>query len=159
MPPWLWKVLSWEAIIKIRGSLPLLHCSNGLLCYMAPSLLLFCVPRIWNINQPLIGILDTPHPWRYYTYKGHDSNTDSLACVWNFIMRAETYCGAEPYCVSSGRYTMWYIQYYITLNSSWHSDAIWWHGSGSTLAQVMAWCLMAPSHYLNQWWVIISKVK
>ena len=26
--------------------------------------------------------------------------------------------------------------------------------SGSTLAQVMAWCLMAPSHYLNQWWLI-----
>ena len=24
--------------------------------------------------------------------------------------------------------------------------------SGSTLAQVMAWCLMAPSHYLNQCW-------
>ena len=30
------------------------------------------------------------------------------------------------------------------------SDAIWWHRSGSPLAQVMAWCLTAPSHYLNQ---------
>ena len=28
----------------------------------------------------------------------------------------------------------------------------------STLAQVMACCLMAPSHYLNQYWLIISKV-
>ena len=27
--------------------------------------------------------------------------------------------------------------------------------SGSTLAQVMAYCLMAPSHYLNQCWLII----
>ena len=26
----------------------------------------------------------------------------------------------------------------------------------STLVQVMAWCLMAPSHYLNQCWLIIS---
>ena len=26
------------------------------------------------------------------------------------------------------------------------------HISGSTLAQVMAWCLMAPNHYLNQCW-------
>ena len=25
--------------------------------------------------------------------------------------------------------------------------------SGSILAQVMAWCLMAPSHYLNQCWL------
>ena len=30
--------------------------------------------------------------------------------------------------------------------------------SGSTLAQVMAWCLMAPSHYLNQCWLLISEV-
>ena len=39
------------------------------------------------------------------------------------------------------------------------SDAIWWHRSGSTLAQVMACCLMAPSHYLNQSWLTISKVE
>ena len=32
------------------------------------------------------------------------------------------------------------------------------HGSGSTLAQVMACCLTARSHYLNQCWLIISKV-
>ena len=30
--------------------------------------------------------------------------------------------------------------------------------SGSTLAQVTACCLTAPSHYLNQCWLIISKV-
>ena len=38
------------------------------------------------------------------------------------------------------------------------SDVIWRHGSGSTLAQVMAGCLTAPSHYLNQCWLVISKV-
>ena len=32
---------------------------------------------------------------------------------------------------------------------------IWWHRTGSTLAQVMACCLMAPSHYPNQCWLII----
>ena len=30
------------------------------------------------------------------------------------------------------------------------SDVIWWYRYGSTLAQVMACCLTAPSHYLNQ---------
>ena len=44
------------------------------------------------------------------------------------------------------------------VNSLWPSDAIWWHRSGSTLAQVMPCCLMAPSHYLNQCWLIISEV-
>ena len=40
------------------------------------------------------------------------------------------------------------------LNSMCPSDAIWRHRSGSTLAQVMACCLTAPSHYLNQCWLI-----
>ena len=44
-------------------------------------------------------------------------------------------------------------------NSLWSSDAIWWHRSGSTLAQVMACYLTAPSHYLNQCWHIISNVQ
>ena len=44
------------------------------------------------------------------------------------------------------------------VNSLWPSDTIWRHRSGSTLAQVMACCLTAPSHYLNQCWLIISKV-
>ena len=38
------------------------------------------------------------------------------------------------------------------------SDAIWRHRSGSILAQLMACCLTAPSHYLNQCWLIINKV-
>ena len=44
----------------------------------------------------------------------------------------------------------------ITDNSLWASDAFWWHRSGSTLAQVMAWCQVAPSHYLKQCWLIIK---
>ena len=44
------------------------------------------------------------------------------------------------------------------LNSLWPSDTIWRHRSGSPVAQVMAYCLMAPSHYLNQCWLAISEV-
>ena len=36
------------------------------------------------------------------------------------------------------------------------NDGIWWQRSGSALVQVMAWCLMAPSDYLNQYWLIIN---
>ena len=43
-------------------------------------------------------------------------------------------------------------------NSLWTSDVIWRQGSRSTLAQVMACCLTAPSHYLNQCWLMISEV-
>ena len=39
------------------------------------------------------------------------------------------------------------------------SDAIWRHRSESSLTQVMAWCLTAPSSYLNQCWFISSMVQ
>ena len=38
----------------------------------------------------------------------------------------------------------------LWINALRPSDAIWRHRAGSTLAQVMAFCLTAPSHYLNQ---------
>ena len=44
-------------------------------------------------------------------------------------------------------------------NSLWLSDAIWWQRTWSTLAQMMACCLAARSHYLNQCWLIISVVQ
>ena len=47
----------------------------------------------------------------------------------------------------------------LMVNSLWPNDAIWQHRSRSTLAQVMACCLTAPSHYLNQRWLIITKVQ
>ena len=50
------------------------------------------------------------------------------------------------------------IECQVQNNSLWPSDAIRRHRSGSTLAQVMACCLTAPSHYLNQCWLVISKV-
>ena len=46
----------------------------------------------------------------------------------------------------------------IYLNSLRPSDAIWRQWSWTTLAQVMACCLTAPSHYLNQCWLIIRGV-
>ena len=42
------------------------------------------------------------------------------------------------------------------INSLWPNDAIWRQGSRSTLVQVMACCLTAPGHYLDQCWLIIN---
>ena len=38
------------------------------------------------------------------------------------------------------------------------SDAIWHQRSCSALVQVMACCLMSPSHYLNQCWLTIHEI-
>ena len=46
---------------------------------------------------------------------------------------------------------IWVIVHYVlnmVLNTVRLSDTICWHRSGSILAQVMACCLTAPSHYL-----------
>ena len=48
---------------------------------------------------------------------------------------------------------------YPVVNSLWPSGVTWRHRTGSTLARVMACCLTAPSHYLNQCWLIISKAQ
>ena len=44
------------------------------------------------------------------------------------------------------------------LHSLCSSDAIWWQWTWLTLAEVTNWCNQAPSHYLNQHWLIISTV-
>ena len=43
-----------------------------------------------------------------------------------------------------------------SLNSLGPSDAIWRQRPGSPLAQVMACCLTAPIHYLDQCWFIMD---
>ena len=46
----------------------------------------------------------------------------------------------------------------VTVNSLRPGDAMWCNRTWSTLVQVMAWCLMAPSHYLNQCRLIIKYI-
>ena len=44
------------------------------------------------------------------------------------------------------------------INSLWHTETIWLHRTGSTLDQLMAYCLTATSHYMKQCWLLISEV-
>ena len=50
------------------------------------------------------------------------------------------------------------FKHWIIINLMWASDAIWRHRAWSALAQEMACCLAAPSRYLNQCWLTISRV-
>ena len=43
------------------------------------------------------------------------------------------------------------------INSLGPDNVIWWHRFEATLVQVMVCCLMAPSHYLNQCWLIFNE--
>ena len=131
-----------------------------------------------NINQ-MVDPQKTSYtsPWRA-SYGGRDGGSFANICekIDHVIM--------APYC-SWNPFHGWYEPIYPTtwrlgdariqgissndidlvvlsirrVNSLWPSDAIWQQRSGSTLALVMACCLMAPSHYLSQCWLIISDVQ
>ena len=49
--------------------------------------------------------------------------------------------------------------FFLLIVALWCHLAIWRHRPGSTLTQVMACCLMKPSHYPSQCWLIISKAQ
>ena len=91
-------------------------------------------------------------------WKSHDMTPSSFIISRKF--RKKRKCNfngkecnkIETYSISSKLFGMQKV------NSLWPNDTIWWQRSGSTLAQVMACCLMATSHYLNQCWFTISKV-
>ena len=51
-----------------------------------------------------------------------------------------------------------WLSCYVLISSLWPSDTIWRHRSGSTLAQVMNWCLTGTRHYMRQRWIIISEI-
>ena len=49
------------------------------------------------------------------------------------------------------------VDWGLMINSLWPNDSTWQHRCRLPLAQVMACCLTAPSHYLNQCWLVISE--
>ena len=66
--------------------------------------------------------------------------------------------GGSPseHCDGRSSYRFIWLWNSFVIYSFWSSNAICWYRSGSILAQVMDCCLTAPSHYLNQFWLIIN---
>ena len=92
--------------------------------------------------------------WSYHSIVlSHWNDQSGKNCKWNLILTVQTLSFKSPIM-----HWAWGMAWNV-INSLGPSDAIWWQRSGSTLVQVMACCLTAPSHYLNQCWLIISKVE
>ena len=69
------------------------------------------------------------------------------------ICEIYSYWSYQQLCVCK-----WYHGNQRDINSLRPSDAMWRLWSWTTLAHVMACCLTAPSHYLNQFWLITRGV-
>ena len=89
-------------------------------------------PRHWPLCGEFRGSVNSPHKWPV-TWK--------IISIWWFHHAAKSYYELR------------------VIKPLQPSDAIWWHRSGSPLAQLMACCLTAPSHYQRWCWLIIRKVQ
>ena len=144
-----------------------------------PSLVWNCRPwRRYNVTSSLIGwrihkmipdhVWLVGH-WLLFQYKDclfryRDSHYqkwywDHLLCIMEIPVMVRWHlncwnCHQISYSLQALSYA------FQSFKSLWPSDATWWQRSWSTLAQVMACCLVAPSHYLNQcqWWLLINQV-
>ena len=110
-----------------------------------------------NLHQRSVMIFKTHLTNRFWAHKSYQNTLCSYRKkLWSHQVKVST-CHDNWACAKS--WSDWMSRYIWLLISLWPSDAIWQQRSGSTLAQVMACCLTAPSHYLNQCWHIISKVQ
>ena len=121
--------------------------------YKHPPIWFIYGSQKWPLNE-LVGCLkihlkqnNTPNflvittsPYDLAPCRGQDIGRHSNDKVMSCSMRCVGHAPAE------------------LVNSLWLSDAVRPHRSWSTLAQVMACCLMAISHYLNQCWLLTSEV-
>ena len=113
--------------------------------------LILVYPRVYNIQT---------HPDSRYKRSlsvGSTSNwhrSDAKVIDLRVIGADPRVFGVGP--VSNRRESDWPV-WSSSTRGSLHC-AIWRQGFSSTLVQVMACCLTAPSHYLNQCWLIINKV-
>ena len=101
-----------------------------------------------SINSGMAGAFENLASWITMTRLSYKGNNILLLVAWRH---------KEP-CHQQSLYWSSFPGVYC-LNSLGPNDTIWRHKSRSTLAQVMACCLTAPSHYLNQCWRIIGKVQ
>ena len=127
--------------------------------------------QINKILGQLYGLSLWPHPWPWpWHFKVRVWNSLISGMGWSIDMEwrgceSSIHGHAIDFCmtmVGGGRMYQVVIgmtpdismlsTYLVSFSfdSLWPSNAMWWHRSGSTLAQVLACCLMEPNHFPNQ---------
>ena len=122
--------------------------------------------KMGSVIQDMYRWLDNPDHWlgekgrnqlkmKYHTY---------LICAWRGVIRGRFHIWWFDAVRSETNKSEWYHHWNTWIigirwvNSLWPSDDIGRQTSWSTLVQVMACCLMAPSHYLNQCLLTINEI-
>ena len=133
---------------------------NYLQNYLSKSL--FCSTRDQWVNQTLPNSVDFKD-----IYPGYNWYYAVRCLLW-----CQEICGHPPgvcvtynphHCLPNTQNCQFFTGLFgwlkIQINSSSPSAAYMHQWTGSALVQIVACCLMAPSHYLNQCWLISSEVQ
>ena len=146
---------SWKTphIVSVRARYGVSFVSENL-TKVLPLWLLWCLHYRIIYNHNISRIYVSPNQQQDFIYQILMHKTGSR---W-YMHTKYTYTLSTPYTL--GNTADQIINQLIaestnSFNSLWHSDAIWHYRSGSTMAQVKACCLKAPSHYLNLCWLEI----
>ena len=131
----------WSSLVKLMAC-----CLFSTKPLPEPMLTYYCQLDFRNTPADHLNIQLPSHQYRDFCYK------DKMVAWQSYLYNENPHTWKDDLYIETGPMPQW-------VKSLWPSDTIWRHKSGSTLDQVMAWCLMAPSHYLNQCWLIISKVQ
>ena len=117
---------------------------------MTNSFIIQQIPSVHNLSHGFIAmfiVVTISNLMRYFSLI-YSYLSAKFHCHW---------CNRAIFQCQWSSLGVWLIRDTNTL--LWPRNTMWQHRSGATLAQVMACCLTAPSHYLTQCWLIISKVQ
>ena len=103
-------------------------------------------PFVWGIHRSLVNSPTKASDVEFDVFFDLHLNKRLSKQSWGWWFEMPS-CPLWHHC---NAIDSWYVFNMAIIFSSWLCDTIWQHRSGSTLAQVMACCLIAPSHYLNQ---------
>ena len=118
-------------------------------------------------TMPLPEPMLTDHLWSsvaFISVQFHKTclNHQSLKSVWKLQHKISFKFPRGQWVKHCYNVRFQYLEHQLPCEHLTHWGLVTPYGdkrSWSTLAQVMACCLTAPSHYLNQCWLIISTVK
>ena len=141
--PWPWP---WPWIFKVKYGISYISAKSGPFATKRKANIISVELQASNVTNGF----DLDHNldlWNLKVKSDLDLWPYTWPWPWIFMVKFWNSCISEW----EGRLTL--------INSlwPWSSDAIWCQRSWSILVQVMVCYLMVPSHYLNQWWLIISR--
>ena len=88
----------------------------------------------------------------FHTHLSSHNDWEQESYDWKWVVMFLRIFVNDRFKIDSGGSLRWLLNSLCV----WPYDATWRNRFLSWMVQIMAWCLMAPSHYLNQCWLIVN---